>query len=68
MRSTRVILFTGIILTLHACSIESLKRTGYWMGQGIQAEQCQKDFVSECPQRESYEAYQTKIKDLEASE
>lgn len=68
MRSTRVILLTGIIFTSHACSMESLKRTGFEIVQNIQAQQCQNDLSSECPRRESYEAYQTKIKDLETSQ
>ncbi len=67
MKPVRVLLFIGIIFILSACSMASLKRTGYETLQNAQAQQCQKDLNSECPKRESYEAYQEKIKGFETT-
>ena len=68
MRNTCVFLLTGIIFIIPACSTETLKRAGYETLQNVQEQQCQKELSSDCPERESYEAYQGKIKDLEKSE
>ena len=56
-----------IVLPLFACSAESVKRTSYETLQNVQDIQCQKDLSVECPERESYDAYQRKLQDSDNS-
>jgi hypothetical protein len=55
------------IIVVCGCSSESLKRIGYETLQNIKEQQCQKDLTSECPERESYENYQSTRKEAEGS-
>jgi len=64
MKSPHAFFLLGLVFTISACSIESLKRTGYETLQNIQKQQCQKELVSECPEQEKYEVYQREIKDF----
>ncbi len=66
MRNTLVLLLTVIVITIPACSKESLKRTGYKTLQNIQEQKCQRN-SSECPEQESYDNYQRKRQELETS-
>lgn len=68
MNKLRVLVLAGVIVSIPACSAESLKRTGYETLQNIQETQCEKDLSAECPERESYEAYQRKIKENNSAE
>jgi hypothetical protein len=56
----------AIALLMSACTTDSLKRTGYETLQNINQQQCDKDFSSECPERESYEDYKRKLEQPEA--
>lgn len=62
MRNDHVMFLIAMISSMAACSTESFKRTGYETLQNMQEAQCQKDLSAECPERESYDAYQKKIK------
>jgi hypothetical protein len=42
------------------CSKETLARTGYETLQDIGEEQCNRDLCAQCPERDSYGAYQRK--------
>jgi len=64
MKNTHAFFLFGLIFTISACSMESLKRTGYETLQNIQKQQCQKELASECPGQETYEVYQKEIKDF----
>lgn len=66
MRKARVFLLVGIVCLMPACSREAVKRTGYETLQNIKEQQCEKDLSSECPERESYDAYQKEKKALES--
>ena len=68
MKYAKVFMLVWAIVNLSACTTESLKRTGYETLQNIQEQQCRKELSSECPKRESYEAYQQKTKTLDESE
>lgn len=57
-----------VVLFTNGCSTETLKRVGYGMLQDIKEQQCQTDLSAECQQRESYDEYQRKKKQLENSE
>lgn len=63
MRKMYLYLFIKIALINSACSTESYKKTGFELLQNIQEQQCQQDLSAQCPQRESYEEYQRKLKD-----
>ena len=63
MRSTRLLPLVGITISMLACSTEDVIRTSYETLQNIQEIQCQKDLSVECPERESYDAYQRKLQD-----
>jgi hypothetical protein len=65
MKQSHVVLLAGVLFTVSSCSTESLKRTGYETLQNVQEQRCQKDLSSECPERESYDAYQRKIEELD---
>jgi len=65
MKHSHVVLLAGVIFTISSCSKESLKRTGYETLQNVQEQRCQKDLSSECPERESYDAYQRKMEELD---
>ncbi len=64
MRGT--VAFIVFILLLSGCAGESfsLERFFYNMNQEYQQEQCRKDPVASCPQRESFEQYQKKRQEL----
>lgn len=68
MRNDYVVLLISMIFSMTACSAESFKRTGYETLQNIQETQCQKEPSAEYPDRESYDAYQKKLKDSGNSE
>lgn len=63
MRKKHLYSFVGIALIVSACSTEFYRKTGFKMLQNIQEQQCQQELSSQCPQRESYEEYQKKLKD-----
>jgi hypothetical protein len=48
----------ALVLSAAGCSAESLQRTGYETLQNIEEQRCQKDLSAECPQRDSFDAYQ----------
>lgn len=68
MKLWHICLVAGAVLTVSACSTESLKRTGYETLQNVQEQQCQKELSSECPERESYDAYQREREGMDASD
>ena len=47
-----------ICLTLPACSSDTVKRTTYGTLQNIEKQQCQKELREDCPEQDSYDAYQ----------
>ncbi|GJL74937.1 hypothetical protein [Nitrosomonas sp.] len=55
------------IVSMSACSMETLKRTGYEVMQDIGEQQCERELSSECAPRESYDVYQKKLEDDEHS-
>ncbi len=55
------------IVNMGACSIETLKRTGYETVQNIGELQCERELSSECAPRESYDFYQKKLENSEHS-
>ena len=65
MRIHSFIAFVIIVSVTTSCSKDSLKRTSYETLKNIHEQQCQKDLSSDCPERESYDAYQRKIRDHE---
>jgi len=65
MINIRVLLLISIIITISACSKESLKRAGYETLQNIQQLECQKNLALECSERESFDTYQRKIEENE---
>ena len=67
MRNTLVLLLTVIVITIPACSKESLKRIGYNTLQNIQKQKCRRNPETECPEQASYENYQRKRQELETS-
>ena len=66
--NVHALLLTSIVFSISACSSESLKRTGYETLQNVQQLECQEDVRLECPERESYDSYQNKMKDSEHTE
>ncbi len=68
MRNDHVLFLIAMIFSMTSCSADAYKRTGYETLQNMQEAQCQKDLSAECPERESYDAYQKKIKDSEKTE
>ena len=65
LRSAFVLLITIIVMTIPACSKESLNRTGYKTLQNVEEQKCQENPGSECPEQESYDDYQRKKQELE---
>lgn len=63
MRNDYLLLLISMIFSMTACSAETFKRTGYETLQNIQETKCQKELSAECSDRESYDAYQKKLKD-----
>lgn len=68
MNIIKIILLIGFVFGISSCSSESLKRTGYETLQNIEERQCEKGLSSECPERERYDDYQMKRKDIEGSQ
>ena len=68
MKIIKIILLIGFVFGISSCSSESLKRTGYETLQNIGERQCEKGLSSECPERERYDDYQMKRKDMEGSQ
>ena len=64
MKIFKIISLIGFIFVISSCSSESLKRTGYETLQNIGQQQCEKELSSECQERESYDDYQKKRKDV----
>jgi len=58
----------AMMLLLHGCSGESAKRTAFETLQNLREQQCEQDLSGKCPQRESYDDYQSKRKAAEPSE
>jgi hypothetical protein len=67
MRIIIIFSLVGLIFCISSCSSESLKRTGYEALQNIGEQQCEKELLSECQERESYDDYQRMRKDAEDS-
>jgi len=63
MKGIRVFLLAGFILTIPACSKESLQKAGYETLQNAQQQRCPQEFSSDCPERERYDEYQRDTKD-----
>lgn len=57
----------AIIALLSGCSFDTVKRTIYETFQNIRQERCMRNLSSDCEKRESYEDYERKRKELEAS-
>lgn len=68
MRNIQILLLTGLVFFVTACSSESLKRTGYETLKNVEEMQCEKDLTADCPERDSYETWQRKRQDSEDSE
>jgi predicted acetyltransferase len=66
MRKINLYFFIKIALINSACSTEFYKKTGFEMLQNIHEQQCQQELSAQCPQRESYEEYQRKLKDSQS--
>ncbi len=64
MQIIKIISLFGIIFVISSCSSESLKRTSYETLQNIGQQQCENELSSECQERESYDDYQKKRKDV----
>jgi len=58
MRNRVLYLLVAGLLISAGCSNQSLQRTGYETLQNIEEQRCQKDLSAECPQRDSFDAYQ----------
>ncbi len=67
MRNTIMLLLTVIVITIPACSKESLNRAVYDTLWNIQEQKCQRNPAMDCPERESYENYQRQRQELETS-
>lgn len=67
MSRTNVIFLTSIVLAISGCSTDSFNRISYETVQNVRKQQCLKNTRSDCSERESYEAYQGKLKELKAS-
>lgn len=67
MRNCAAHLIALSIIVFCGCSSESLNRIGYETLQNVEEQQCQKDLTSECPERESYDNYQSTRKEAEGS-
>ena len=65
MKVCFVMVFVACLLCSQGCSKDALKRTGYETVQNIGQQQCEKDLSSDCPERDSYEAYQRKVEEPE---
>lgn len=62
MAYIRLLLITLILFGIAGCSTETWKRAGYETLQNVKEQQCQKQSPEDCPERESYDKYQDKIK------
>jgi len=60
-----VMVFVAGLLCAQGCTKEAMKRTGYETVQNIGQQQCEKDLSSDCTERDSYDAYQRKVEELE---
>ncbi len=58
-------LLTVLVLGAAGCSAQALQRTGYETLQNIQQQRCQEELSAECPQRESFDAYQRERRELQ---
>ena len=66
-KASFVLLACVSIVSMSACSMDSLKRTGYEIVEDMREQQCDKDLSSDCAPRESYDVYQKKLDDSENS-
>lgn len=64
MRINKIFLFIVLIFGILSCSSESIKRTGYKTLQNINEQQCEKELSSKCQERENYDEYQRKRKNI----
>jgi hypothetical protein len=53
----RLIIALNFCAAITACSSEGVKRTTYETLQNVGEQQCEKDFSSDCPERQSYDEY-----------
>jgi hypothetical protein len=60
MKSCVAGLLLAAITMSQGCSKETVARTGYETLQNIGEQQCNRDLSAQCPERDSYEAYQRK--------
>ncbi|MFQ5469073.1 MAG: hypothetical protein ACE5EH_02075 [Gammaproteobacteria bacterium] len=49
-----------IVVIFSGCTTNELKRAGYETLQNIQQYECDKEPLSDCPERESFDEYQQK--------
>ena len=68
MKDPQTFILMGMLITISACSAETVKRTTYETLQNIDEAQCQKEISADCPDRESYEAYKRKTSGNETGE
>jgi len=59
------VLCVAIMVMLSGCSTDMVKRTSYETLQNIRQQECLKIPSPDCEQRDSYDAYQRKLKKLE---
>jgi hypothetical protein len=65
----RTLLFiVGFIALVQGCSSETVKRTSFETLQNIREQECEKDLSGKCPPRESYDDYQRKRKEAQATD
>ena len=68
MKFIQLSLVIGLVILAIACSKETLKRAGYETLQNVQKQQCQDELTADCSSGDSYETYQSKMKEHKESQ
>lgn len=68
MDKTVFLILTSVIIILTGCGSDQFKRSTYEGLQHIKRQQCYKEAGSNCDERESYQSYQDKREELQASQ
>jgi hypothetical protein len=66
MKACNAGLLLCLLTMLLGCSREAVHRTTYGTLQNVGAQQCERELSAECPEPETYEEYQRKLKESEA--
>lgn len=68
MKRRTLLFIAGFLALVQGCTSESVKRTSFETLQNIREEQCAKDLSGKCPPRETYDEYQSKLKEGQPSQ